>query len=143
MATDRTTRGFCFCRKTSFEYLGPVTWACYCHCDDCRRNCAAPVTAWLGVPIENFKWTGAAPKTLNSSKGIYRHFCADCGTPMGFEADHYAGGMHLYAATLENPGDFKPEFHVNYQSRLPWIKMEDDLPKYDGKLPDGPENPDY
>jgi len=143
MATDRKTRGFCFCRKTSFEYLGPVTWACYCHCDDCRRNCAAPVTAWLGVPIENFKWTGAAPKTLNSSKGIYRHFCADCGTPLGFEADHYAGGMHLYAATLENPGDFKPEFHVNYQSRLPWIKMEDDLPKYNGKLLDGPENPDY
>ena len=56
---------------------------------------------------------------------------------MGFEADHYAGGMHLYAASLENPADFKPTFHVNYQSKLPWLKMNDDLPKHEGRLADG------
>ncbi len=56
---------------------------------------------------------------------------------MGFEADHYAGGMHLYAASLENPEDFKPTFHVNYQSKLPWLEMNDDLPKHEGRLVDG------
>jgi len=140
---NKQTRGFCFCRQTSFTYSGDVSWACYCHCDDCRRNCAAPVTAWLGVPKENFKWTGEAPKTFASSKGVYRHFCENCGTPMGFEADHYAGGMHLYAPTLENPENFNPTFHVNYQSRLPWLEIKDDLVKYEGRLLDGPENPEY
>ena len=111
-----------------------MTWACYCHCDDCRRNCAAPVVAWLGVPLANFSWTGKSPKTLNSSKGVYRHFCEDCGTPVGFEAAHYAGGMHLYAATLDDPTQFEPTFHVNYQSKLPWLAMNDDLPKYEGTL---------
>ena len=53
---------------------------------------------------------------------------------MGFEADHYPGGMHLYAASLEDPTDFKPTFHVNYQSKLPWLDMDDDLPKYNGTL---------
>lgn len=60
---------------------------------------------------------------------------------MGFEADHYPGGMHLYAASLENPEDFHPTFHVNWQSKLPWLHMTDDLPKYDGRLVDSPNDP--
>ncbi|MEM9125532.1 MAG: GFA family protein [Pseudomonadota bacterium] len=129
-----TTNGRCLCGKTRWTYTGDVTWACYCHCDDCRRNCSAPVVGWLGVPLRNFRWTGEKPETLESSKGVFRHFCRHCGTPMGFEADHYAGGMHLYAASMERPQDFKPEFHVNYQSKLPWLALSDDLPKYEGTL---------
>ena len=63
---------------------------------------------------------------------------------MGFEADHYPGGMHLYAASLENPADFQPTFHVNYQSKLPWLSIRDDLPKYEGTLlHQSNELPDY
>lgn len=53
---------------------------------------------------------------------------------MGFEAEHYPGGMHLYAASLEDTKKFKPTFHVNYESKLPWFEMQDDLPKYNGTL---------
>lgn len=59
---------------------------------------------------------------------------------MAFEADHYPGGMHLYAASLEHPEDFRPAFHVNYASKLPWLQMNDDLPKYVGTLQHAPEN---
>ncbi len=97
------------------------------------------MVAWFGVPIENFTWVGDPPKTLESAKGVRRHFCETCGSPMGFEADHYAGGMHLYAATLEDPEDFKPTFHVNYESRLPWLQIDDDLPKYEGTMLQAPE----
>ncbi|MEO1425067.1 MAG: GFA family protein [Pseudomonadota bacterium] len=135
-----TTHGRCFCGATRWSFEGDVTWACYCHCDDCRRNCSAPVVAWLGVPLRNFSWRGAAPRTLESSKGVRRHFCATCGAPMGFEADHYQGGMHLYAASLEDPAAFEPGFHVNYQSKLPWLRLDDDLPKYDGTLLHAPED---
>ena len=59
---------------------------------------------------------------------------------MGFEADHYPGGMHLYAASLEDPDDFQPTFHVNYESKLPWLQISDDLPKYKGTLLQAPSN---
>lgn len=55
---------------------------------------------------------------------------------MALEVKHYASGMHLYAASMEHPEDFKPAFHVNYQSKLPWLPIEDDLPKYEGRLTD-------
>ena len=129
-----TTRGHCFCEKTRWEFEGDASWVCYCHCVDCRRNCSAPVVAWLGVPSKNFKWMGEKPKTLESSKGVFRHFCVHCGSPMGFEANHYEGSMNLYVASLENPQDFTPTFHLNYQNKLPWLAINDDLPKYDGTL---------
>ncbi|MEL6998947.1 MAG: GFA family protein [Pseudomonadota bacterium] len=132
------TRGHCFCGQTRWSFEGAVTWACYCHCDDCRRNCSAPVVAWLGVPLGSFAWAGQAPRTLESAPGVRRHFCETCGAPMGFEADHYPGGMHLYAASLEDPEAFEPTFHVNWQSKLPWLQMNDDLPKHEGTLLDQP-----
>lgn len=134
-----TTRGRCFCGSTSWEYQGDPTWSCYCHCDDCRRNCAAPVVGWLGVPMDRFRWTGQTVKTLESSKRVFRHFCPDCGTPMGFEADHYPGDMQLYAATMDQPEAFAPEFHVFWDSKLPWLPIKDDLPKYPRSLLHAPE----
>ena len=136
------TRGHCLCKATSWAFDGAMTWACYCHCDDCRRNCGAPVVAWLGVPIARFRWTGAAPQSYVSSPGVTRHFCATCGSPMGFVADHYPGGMHLYAASMEEPDAFAPEFHVNHHAKLPWLRLEDDLTKFDTTLLETPEDPD-
>ena len=135
-----TTKGHCLCRKTGWEYEGEVTWACYCHCDDCRRNCAAPVVAWLGVPLKKFSWIGLEPNTYETADGVRRHFCGNCGSPIGFEANHYTGGMHLYAASLDNPEDFKPTFHVNYKSKLHWLEMHDELTKYNGTLLESPKD---
>jgi len=128
------TRGFCLCKKTSWRFSGDPSWACYCHCDDCRRNCGAPVVAWLGVPVSAFEWTGDEPKTFESSKGVSRYFCGTCGSPMAFQAEHYEGEIHVYAASLENPEGFKPTFHVFAQRKLPWLGLQDDLTKYDSSL---------
>lgn len=136
-----TKQGRCLCGKTRWEFHGEMTGAYFCHCDDCRRNCGAPVVGWLGVDTRNFQWIGEAPRTFESSKGVYRLFCDTCGSPMGFEADHYPNGMYLYAASLDDPEDFEPTFHVYYGSRLPWLTIHDDLPKYEGSLLASPEAP--
>jgi len=122
--------GHCLCGAVKFEITGPETWACYCHCADCRRQTASPAIAFLGVPLARFAWTGAQPKTYASSPGVTRSFCSACGTPMAFQADRYAGEIHLYAATLSNPQDFTPNFHVHYDDHLPWLKIDDDLPRH-------------
>lgn len=127
-----TTKGHCHCGALRWEFSGTPTWACYCHCNDCRRNCSAPVTAFIGVPLERFRWTGAKPKTYLSLPGVKRLFCDTCGTPMAFQAEHYAGEIHLYAASLEQPELFEPAFHVHYSDKLPWLHITDELPKYPG-----------
>ena len=131
--------GHCLCGRISFSYDGEPSWACYCHCDDCTRNCASPVTAFLGVPLSGFQWLvdsmPAAPRYYSSSPGVKRFFCDQCGTPMAFQATHYPGEIHLYAATLDNPETFTPAFHVHHASHKSWLGMEDMLKKYPHSAP--------
>lgn len=129
-AAATTTRGRCLCGAVRYEYDGPRLWSAYCHCESCRRNTASPVTAFFGVPRAAFRFSGKAPKVYRSSPGVRRSFCADCGTPVAYESDAFPGEIHLYAAGLEDPGDYRPQNHVHCAERLAWFDVKDDLPRH-------------
>ncbi|MCE2517955.1 MAG: GFA family protein [Alphaproteobacteria bacterium] len=139
-SSSTATKGHCLCKATTWSFEGKIGWACYCHCDDCRRNCGAPVVAWLGVPLAMFTWTGQAPKSFESSTGVTRYFCGTCGSPLAFEAEHYPGDMHLYAASLEDPSQYDPGFHVFYEKKLPWLSLADGLEKHPASLEEAPQD---
>ena len=48
--------GHCLCGKVGFSLRSEANWSCYCHCEDCRRNCAAPIVAFFGISLEDFSW---------------------------------------------------------------------------------------
>ncbi len=49
------------------------------------------------------------------------------------ESDYYA--MRL--ATMDNPADFAPTMHYGVESQLPWLDINDDLPRI--RTEDDPE----
>lgn len=122
-------KGHCHCGAVGFETGGPVAWSAYCHCADCRRNCAAPVTAFFGVPHGSVIWRGS-PKVRQSSPGVERLFCPDCGTPMAYRTHADAVNVHLYTATLDDPHTVPPQMHVHYRQHLDWLQLGDDLPRH-------------
>ncbi len=128
--TDKSGR--CLCGAVTYAYDGAVNWSAYCHCESCRRNTASPVTAFFGVPRDAFRFTGKAPAIYRSSPGVRRLFCADCGTPMAYEADRFPDEIHLYAASLDEPLNYAPQAHVHWAERLPWFDVRDDLPRHPG-----------
>lgn len=120
--------GRCLCGAVRFDFNGAPNWQAHCHCESCRRNCAAPFTSYLGVSNGRWSWTGAVPSAYVSSPGTQRHFCGRCGTPMAFESQRWPGEIHFYAATLDNPASFRPSLHVNWNEHLPWVRLADGLP---------------
>jgi len=127
-----TKRGRCLCGQVTFAYSGPENWRGHCHCESCRRNTGSPFTTFFGVPKSACRFTGNAPSVYRSSEGVRRLFCGNCGTPMAYESDRFPDEIHFYAASLEDPRDFAPQFHVHWAEKLPWIDVADDLPKYPG-----------
>ncbi len=123
-------RGRCLCGAVTFAYEGLENWRGHCHCESCRRATASPFTTFLGVPLKAFRFTGAAPASFRSSPGVTRRFCPTCGTPMSYESDRYPNEIHLYAATLEKPGETRPDFHVHVAEKLPWIHLADGLRQF-------------
>ncbi|MEM7223339.1 MAG: GFA family protein [Pseudomonadota bacterium] len=125
-------RGRCFCKAVTFEIDPPVLSCVTCHCESCRRQCSAPMTTYIGVPDAQWRWTGEAPKIYNSSPGVERTFCGNCGTPLSFRSQRMSGVMHLYLAALDDPEVLEPKLHVAHEEKLCWLNLADDLPKQNG-----------
>lgn len=90
------------------------------------------MTTYIGVQDGDWKWTGVMPKIYNSSLGVERTFCDNCGSPISFRSQKMSGVMHLYAAAMEEPEKFEPKLHVSIEEKLPWLNIGDDLPKKEG-----------
>lgn len=124
-----TRTGRCLCGAVGFEYEGAENWRGYCHCESCRRQCASPVTAFMGVPNDAWRWTGETPSEFASSPGVTRSFCAACGTPVAYASEDYPDEIHFYAALLDDPENFAPDKHFHWSEHLPWLALTDDLDK--------------
>ena len=130
--TAISTTGRCLCGAVRYEFApDAVLRQDFCHCESCRRATASPVTAFVMVREDDFRWTAEAPRTYPSSAGVTRGFCATCGTSMSYQNVEQPGEMHLYSATLDGPETASPEAHAFWSERLPWLHVTDDLPKED------------
>lgn len=118
---------------------GPL-WASHYHCADCRRSSGAPVSTFVGVRSGAFRFVSGTPGTHESSPGVARKFCRDCGTPLTYEASVYPGEVHVMAGSLDAPEEIAPRRHVFVRERLPWFEIGDALPRHD-TLPRGVPRP--
>ncbi len=125
-----SVRGRCLCGAITFAFDGKPNWTLYCHCESCRRATSSPVTVWISVPRKAFRITSGAMSHYASSLGVRRGFCGQCGSPLSYEADRVSDEIHLYAASLEDPSNARPDRHVFAAEQLPWFEIADDLPRY-------------
>jgi hypothetical protein len=86
------------------------------------------MTTYIGVADGKWRWTGKTPKVFNSSPGVERTFCENCGTPLSFRSEKMSSIMHLYVSAMEEPDKFIPTLHVAFEEKLPWLNLADGLP---------------
>lgn len=126
------------CGAITFEAQGAPNWSGHCHCHSCRRNTGAAFATFVGWPVEAFSYVQGTPRVFNSSPGVKRSFCSDCGTPLTYESDRFPGEVHAYISTHDDPDAFLPEFHVFVSDAISWLHVEDGLPRYAATTGDGP-----
>jgi hypothetical protein len=100
-------RGACLCGAIQFELDPPSRFLAHCHCTMCRRAHGAVMVTWIGVLRPQFRLTAGEPALTRyqSSPGATRSFCNLCGTSLFFEAERWAGEIHIAAACLIDPPD--------------------------------------
>lgn len=148
MAEDATGgTGGCRCGAVRYAFTGKPLWVAHCHCASCRRATGAAVATWVGVAADRFRWLGGAPARFESSPGVFRSFCGRCGAPLTYEADRFAGEVHIAIGSLDEPDRFPPRGHVYVAEQVGWLELADSLPRYaatsreGGPLPPRPREP--
>jgi hypothetical protein len=108
--TEKIT-GRCLCGDIRYEYSGTPSKILHCHCESCRRHASSPITTFVCVAGENFRYTSGTPVAYVSSPGVTRTHCGRCGSP----------------------------YHVHVAEQLPWFETADALPRYQrGKKDNAP-----
>ena len=128
---DLLRDGGCACGAIRFQATGAPKWVAHCHCVDCRRATGSPLTTYAGYLEENVSFARGQAKQRQSSPGTWRGWCGDCGTPLFYRSTRWAGEIHLFVATFDQPETFAPQGHVYVSEQLPWIHLGDDLPRLD------------
>lgn len=122
--------GRCFCGAIRFTASAEPFQVSWCHCRDCRRQTGAPAVVWAGFRSDEVAF-GGAPKRRHSSEHVVRSFCADCGTPIGYEHDELAGEVYIHAGLFDEADRLVPDRHGYVTSKLFWMHLEDGLAAFD------------
>jgi hypothetical protein len=137
MTEERIFIGGCLCGHLRYEARDPIE-AGYCHCRLCQRSSGAPVLAWVGFPTASFSFAKGEPQSYRSSPEGLRQFCASCGTQIAFRGAATPTRIYVNIASLDDPASIEPEYHIWVGSCVPWLHIDDDLPRYTDEGPDTP-----
>ena len=134
MGEGRISEGGCMCGAVRYKASGEPFWVGHCHCGSCRRHTGAPVVTFVAFKENQVAFTKGERQIYNSSPGVERAFCCQCGTPLTWEGQSEVPerGMivELYISTFDDPDAFIPTNHLWYKDRIAWFDVADDLPRY-------------
>ncbi len=117
--------GGCMCGAIRYKASGTPKGSGYCHCRSCRHHTGAPVVAFVDFTLEQVQWLSGNRRRYESSTGIFRAFCPDCGTSLTWEGYHSGNDwVEFHVSTLDNPDEFPPNKHSHYGERISWLHCD-------------------
>lgn len=127
--TSLPITGRCYCGAISIYAAGPPLMVTYCHCADCRRATGAPVAAFAAFAEGDVKFEPDDGRRSDVSPGVARSFCTRCGSPIAGRYEYLQGQVHVAIGLLDQADTLAPEHHAHDSSSLPWLHIDDDLPR--------------
>jgi len=128
MTNEQEHEGGCLCGALRYRIAGPLEPSIHCHCRLCQRSTGAPVVTWVSFPAARFAMTRGTPAEYASSSHGRRLFCATCGTQIAFRSRLRPDDIDVTVASLDHPEQHPPGSHIWTESRLPWLRLDEDLP---------------
>jgi hypothetical protein len=117
--------GGCQCGAIRFRVEGALHHASICHCRMCQKAFGSFYAPLATVNEGTLQWTRGEPKRFQSSSIATRGFCAECGTPLTFEAED---GVALAIGAFDDPASVMPTKQWGIENKLPYVDALHELP---------------
>jgi len=85
---------------------------------------------WVEFDPARFEIVSGAPSRYEARPQVTRQCCPTCGTQLTYERADEPEIVDVTACSLDEPEALVPEDHVWSDRMLPWIKIDDGLPRY-------------
>lgn len=127
--------GGCLCGAIRYRVTARPLVVTHCHCSRCRRSTGAPVVTWAVIPATAFALSRGTPAVHCSSATGRRAFCPECGTAITFTESARPTEVDVTAGSLDRPELAVPTQHEWITDRVPWLHLDDDLPRHPERDP--------
>ncbi len=94
----------------------------------CQQWSGSVLTSWAGFKTSDIRCTEGEIKYYKSSEFAERGFCPECGSSLvqrSLDGDWFA----VATGSLDHSEEFSPREHCGIESQVPWLKIDDDLPR--------------
>ncbi len=134
--------GGCACGAIRYACSAAPLAMLNCHCRDCQRASGGGSSSVIAVPAAAFTLCKGEPRWW-SVKGEAGHaarrgFCPECGSPVLAGSSRMPEVVVLKAATLDDPGWFRPMADIWTASAQPWEPLDPALARFPKDLPPRP-----
>jgi len=131
--------GGCACGALRYEASSKPIVENHCQCRDCQKRSGTGHGSYLTFPHRaDVKITGKASvwdAAGDSGNEKIHAFCPNCGTPVYLTFPAMPDLIAVHAASLDDPGRFKPQM-VTYSVRgYPWDTIDHSLQKFETMPP--------
>jgi hypothetical protein len=120
--------GGCQCGAIRFRVEGALTDASVCHCRMCQKAFGSFYAPLVSARDAKVSWTRGTPRKFQSSNAASRGFCADCGTPLTYEAPD---GLAIAIGAFDQPETISPKVQWGVEAKLPYVDGIASLPEHD------------
>lgn len=131
--------GGCCCGAVRYQVPARTIWSAGCCCRDCARASGTPYTVWVGFSPEHVRFTKGELRIHESSQGVLRGFCTQCGTALTYGRDPAFEAveptLYVAAASLDDPEVFPPTEVVWYGQRPAWFSLGEGIPLHETVSP--------
>jgi hypothetical protein len=129
--TNPLITGRCLCGEVRFQISELPSDVSYCHCRMCQRSSGGQVNAGAIVARAALRFTQGEPKYYKSSPIAERGFCANCGSSLTYRPllPEWSDWIDVTLAMFDKPEDFPPTWHLGVESQMPWLDINDGLPR--------------
>ncbi len=131
MTKSPVATGGCLCEYIRFEVSGEPLGTGLCHCNICKKALGAPVNAWVAFFNSDVTFLDSDPQRYQSSDIAERGFCPECGTSLSYRLlkPEISEFLVLCIGSMDKPEDYPPIWHGGTECQLPWLKINDKLPR--------------
>ncbi len=126
-------KGSCLCNSIQYEIHGELGPTMMCHCSKCRKANGSAYAVNAAVKTDEFHFVKGKElvSEFESSPGVFRTFCKQCGSPLYSRRPSQPELLRLRIGTLDTPVEVKPIAHIFVGSKASWDEIHDDIPQYE------------
>src|SRR3954453_19838757 len=132
---SQTLEGGCAWAAVRYRMTRAPMFVHCCHCRDCQRQTgtAFVLNALIETNRIDLLSGDPTPSRMPTDSGrphrVFR--CPDCGTAVWSEYGGLAELRFVRVGTLDEPQTLPPDVHIYTRSKLPWIRLPEDVPAYE------------